>query len=48
MFIRRKYNRSGRISVVVVDKSGGRFKEIHRVGILMKRLLHLRRKAAIG
>lgn len=33
MFIRRKYNRSGTISVVVVDKSGGRFKEIHRVGI---------------
>lgn len=33
MFIRRKHNRSGTISVVVVDKSGGGFKEIHRVGI---------------
>lgn len=33
MFTRRKYNRSGSISVVVVDKSGGRFTEIHRVGV---------------
>ena len=33
MFIRRKHNRSGTISVVVVDKSGGRFTEIHRVGV---------------
>lgn len=33
MFIRRKHNRSGTISVVVVDKSNGRFKEVHRVGI---------------
>ena len=33
MFTRRKHNRSGTISVVVVDKSGGRFTEIHRVGI---------------
>ena len=33
MFTRRKHNRSGTISVVVVDKSGGGFKEIHRVGI---------------
>lgn len=33
MFTRRKHNRSGTISVVVVDKSGGSFKEIHRVGI---------------
>ena len=33
MFIRRKHNRSGSISVVVVDKSGGRFREIHRVGV---------------
>lgn len=33
MFIRRKHNRSGSISVVVVDKSGGTFKEVHRVGI---------------
>lgn len=33
MFTRRKHNRSGTISVVVVDKSGGNFKEVHRVGI---------------
>ena len=33
MFTRRKHNRSGTISVVVVDKSDGRFKEIHRVGV---------------
>lgn len=33
MFTRRKHNRSGTISVVVVDKSGGGFKEIHRVGV---------------
>jgi hypothetical protein len=33
MFTRRKHNRSGTISVVVVDKSSGGFKEIHRVGI---------------
>lgn len=33
MFTRRKHNRSGTISVVVVDKSGGRFTEIHRVGV---------------
>lgn len=33
MFIRRKHNRSGTISVVVVDKSDGRFKEIHNLGV---------------
>lgn len=33
MFIRRKHNRSGSISVVVVDKSGGRFREIHRLDV---------------
>ena len=33
MFTRRKHNRSGTISVVVVDKSSGRFTEIHRVGV---------------
>lgn len=33
MFTRRKHNRSGTISVVVVDKSGGSFKEIHRMGV---------------
>ena len=33
MFTRRKHNRSGSISVVVVDKRGGRFKEVRTVGI---------------
>lgn len=33
MFVRRKKNRSGSISVVVVDKHGGKFKELHTVGI---------------
>ena len=28
-----EHNRSGTISVVVVDKSGGRFTEIHRAGV---------------
>lgn len=33
MFVRRKKNRSGTISVVVVDKHGGKFKELHTIGI---------------
>ena len=33
MFVRKKANRSGSISVVVVDKSGGKFKEVHKVGV---------------
>ena len=33
MFTRRKHNRSGSISVVVIDKRGGGFKEVHRVGV---------------
>lgn len=33
MFVRRKKNRSGTTSVVVVDKHGGKFKELHTVGI---------------
>lgn len=33
MFVRRKKNRSGTISVVVVDKRGGKFKELHTVGV---------------
>lgn len=32
MYVRKKRNRSGSISVVVVDKSSGRYKEIHVVG----------------
>ena len=33
MFVRRKKNRSGSTSVVVVDKHGGKFKELHTVGV---------------
>lgn len=33
MFVRKKKNRSGTVSVVVVDKHGGKFKELHTVGI---------------
>lgn len=33
MFIRRKKNRSGTMSIVVVDKSGGKFKEIKSFGV---------------
>lgn len=33
MYVRRKKNRSGSISIVVVDNHGGKFKELHTVGI---------------
>ena len=33
MFVRKRKNKSGTFSVVVVDKSGGRFREIHMVGL---------------
>lgn len=33
MFVRKKKNRSGTTSVVVADKSGGRFRELHTVGV---------------
>ena len=33
MFVRKKKNRSGSTSVVVVDKHGGKFKELHTIGI---------------
>ena len=33
MHVRLKKNRSGSISVIVVDKSSGRYKELHTVGI---------------
>jgi transposase len=32
MFVRRKKNRSGTTSIVVVDKSGGRFRELKTIG----------------
>lgn len=34
MFVRKKKNRTGTISVVVVDKSGGRFREIKNFGVV--------------
>ena len=33
MFVRKKKNRSGSTSVVVVDKSGGRFRELTTIGV---------------
>ena len=33
MFIRRKKNRSGTTSVVVVSKSNGKFKELKTIGV---------------
>ena len=33
MFIRKKKNRSGTISVVVVDKSRGKFREVKKFGV---------------
>lgn len=33
MHVRQKRNRSGSVSVVVVDKAGGRYREVHTVGI---------------
>ena len=33
MHVRLKKNRSSSISVVVIDKSSGRYKELHTVGI---------------
>lgn len=33
MFVRKKKNRSGTTSVVVVDKHSGKFKELHTAGV---------------
>lgn len=33
MFVRKKKNRSGSLSIVVVDKSRGRFREVRRFGV---------------
>ena len=33
MFVREKKNRSGRISVVVVSKQSGRYREVHTLGV---------------
>jgi transposase len=33
MFVRKKKNRSGTTSIVIVDKHGGKFKEVHTVGV---------------
>ena len=33
MFVRKKKNRSGSTSVVVVDKHGGKFKELYTIGV---------------
>ena len=33
MFVRKKKNRSGTVSVVVADKSSGRFEELKTIGV---------------
>ena len=33
MFVRKKKNRSGSVSIVVVDKSRGRFREVRQFGV---------------
>ena len=33
MFVRKKKNRSGTYSVVVADKSSGKFRELHTISI---------------
>ena len=33
MFVRKKRNRSGSVSIAVVDKSKGRFREISQFGV---------------
>jgi len=33
MFVRKKKNRSGNTSIIVVDKSGGRFRELKTIGV---------------
>ena len=33
MFVRKKKNRSGTVSVVVADKSSGKFKELKTIGV---------------
>lgn len=47
MFVRRKANRSGTTSVVVVDKSSGKFKELKVVGVSSspQEIVELERKA---
>ena len=46
MHVRQKKNRSGSISVIIVDKSCGRYKELHTVGIARdeSEIASLRRK----
>ena len=46
MHVRQKKNRSGSISIVIVDKSSGRYRELHTVGIAKDELeiATLRRK----
>ena len=47
MFIRRRRNKSGTVSVVVVDKSSGKFRELKTVGVSSdsRELSELERKA---
>ena len=47
MFIRRRRNKSGTVSVVVVDKSSGKFRELKTIGVSSdpRELSELERKA---
>ena len=33
MFVRKKKNRSGTVSIIVADKSSGKFKELKTIGV---------------
>jgi hypothetical protein len=33
MFVRKKKNKSGSFSIIIVDKSGGKYKELHTIGV---------------
>lgn len=47
VFIRRRRNKSGTVSVVVVDKSSGKFRELKTIGVSSdpRELVELERKA---
>ncbi len=50
MFVRKKKNRSGTVSVVIADKSSGKFKELKTIGVSSAptRLFALRSKRVNG
>ena len=38
MFVRKKKNRIGTITVVIIDKCHGKFKEVHNLGLFQMNL----------